>query len=93
MSMLAAAHGGAVRRACRSRFLLSVPAGEAAIGFRAGAGALLGLSGANLRDSLRQRHFEPRLLARRVIEVGHGDARQTVADGALDGAQIVLFFR
>jgi hypothetical protein len=54
--------------------------------------ALLRFSGSDLRDSLRQRHFEPRLRARRVVELGHGDAWKPVADCLLDRAQVAFFF-
>ena len=63
---------------------------SAALGLLAGAQALLGLPGANRRDALGDRHLEALGRPRRVVEPGNRDARQALADRALDLSKIRL---
>ena len=91
MGTVAAPGGGPMRLAWSWRAVPLRRGATAGLLFR--AASLLGLPGADLRDSLRQWDFEPCLLARRVVELRHGDAGKPAANGTLDGAQIVLFFR
>src|SRR5688572_19361138 len=79
--------GSAGPRAVRSL------SGRSALGVRSRAGPLFGLARADLGDALGQWNLEPRLLARGVVEVRHGDARQTFIDVPLDRAQTVFLFR
>src|SRR5205085_10987916 len=54
---------------------------------------LLGALGSNLRDPLANRNLELRRRLGGVIEIGNGDARPRLADGALDRAQVIGFLR
>ena len=77
--------------AARAGSALSAQRGGAPFGVRAGAGALFRFARANLRDALADRDLEPRLAARRVVEVRNRDAGQALADRLLDAAQVPLF--
>ncbi|MGZ5427504.1 MAG: hypothetical protein ACXWFS_00700, partial [Thermoanaerobaculia bacterium] len=52
--------------------------------------ALIGLARANRRNALGNRHLEALGRPRRVIELGNRDARQALADRALDLSEIRL---
>src|SRR3989442_14241122 len=67
--------------------------GCASLEFRLRARSILGLPRADGRDALVDRNLEPFRWPLPVVEIRHGDPRQTLADGALDGAQIVLLIR
>ncbi|MDV7400452.1 hypothetical protein RZS08_54055, partial [Arthrospira platensis SPKY1] len=78
------------------RLLLGAPrrllrlAGRLAGRLLGGAGPLLRLALADLRDALLERHLELLAGLRRVVEVGEQHARQPLADGLLDVAQLAL---
>src|SRR5450759_867865 len=65
----------------------------AAFRLLAGARPLVGLARANRGDALGNRYLETLGRAPRVVELRHRDARQTLADRALDLAEIRLFLR
>ncbi len=54
---------------------------------------LLRLPGADSGDPLGVRHLQLGLGPRPVVKVRHGYSRQSLPDGALDTAQVSLFFR
>src|SRR5512141_770862 len=63
---------------------------RAAVRLLLGALALLGLAGADRGDALGDGDLEALDRARRVVEVGDGDAREALADRALDLAEVRL---
>lgn len=53
--------------------------------------AILRLPCADLRDALRQRHFERRGRPRVVVEIGEGHTLQRAAQGALNRGEVAAF--
>ena len=62
----------------------------APLGVGAGALAIFGLAGADLRDALGQRDLQLLRRPLRVVEAGQLRAREALADRALDAAQVAL---
>src|SRR5437867_985233 len=77
---------------CAARWSCRRPRG-AAVGIGSGARPFVGFAAAHGGDALAQRDLEAPRWPGVVVEVGNGDARQPLANRALDLSEVIVFLR